>query len=161
MARQESEREDLLREATAFRERVELRSDRSAVGVVFVGFRADGGASFYFGGDPVFHFNSNRELRRAYVDGELLKADKGKLVAMRRTRQQGQVQLTSRTLSTVENEELLAAVERRLDRLRAALRQGDFTVVGQIPPEGNVLQRVWEWLAGISAVFVARSPRAL
>ena len=70
MARDESDREDLLREATALVERIELApADAADDEHIVAGFRRDGALSIYFGADPVYHFNSAGELRRAYCDG--------------------------------------------------------------------------------------------
>ena len=71
-------REDLLREATALVERIELVPHRDrqfdASEPIVVGFRADGALSIFFGDDPVYQFNAAGELRRAYCDGLLFKA---------------------------------------------------------------------------------------
>ena len=91
MARDQSSREDLLREATALVERIELRiagpmsvkHDRDDH--VVVGFRANGSASFFFGEDPVYQFNSAGQLRRAYCGGLLIKAAHGRLVSLQRS----------------------------------------------------------------------------
>ncbi len=84
MARDEQDREDLLREATALVERVELApTDNEAGEHIVIGFRAGGAASVYFGGDTAYHFNSDGELRRAYADGLLYKADIGRLTSTR------------------------------------------------------------------------------
>ena len=53
MARQEQEREDLLREAVALVERIEVQTAREQ-GTVVIGFRRDGAASVYFD-DPDGH----------------------------------------------------------------------------------------------------------
>ena len=74
MARRESDREDLLREATALVERAELTIEGFDEPIV-VGFRRDGSASFFFGADPVYQFNTAFELRRAFVVGLLYKAE--------------------------------------------------------------------------------------
>ncbi len=70
MARDESSREDLLREATALVERIELvphatdpliaASDLFDKHIV-AGFRRDGALSVFFGEDPVYHFNAEGE----------------------------------------------------------------------------------------------------
>ena len=73
MARNQSDREDLLREATALVERAELRISGWSEPVV-VGFRRGGGASLFFGGKEVYQFNAGGELRRAFVAGRLIKA---------------------------------------------------------------------------------------
>ena len=67
MARSEHDAEDLIRDATALTERAEFRLPDAAHPVI-VGFRPDGCASFFFGLDEVFHFNSQANLRRANVD---------------------------------------------------------------------------------------------
>src|SRR5204863_2544475 len=78
MAREESSREDLLREATALVERIELIPNGSTSdGRIVAGFRRNGALSVFFGEDPVYQFNAAGELRRAYTDGKLLKADRG------------------------------------------------------------------------------------
>src|SRR5262245_2457169 len=105
MARQESEREDLLREATALVERIEL-APRSAAGSatahVIAGFRRDGGLSIFFGDDPVYQFNAAGELRRAYCEGKLVKAVGGRLANLSRLRTVGEVQLVRHDLSDAE-----------------------------------------------------------
>lgn len=68
MARDESRREDLLREATAFVERIELvpssSTSKAAETPIVVGFRADGALSVFFGEDPAYQFNAAGELLR-------------------------------------------------------------------------------------------------
>ena len=53
MARLEEDREDILQEATALVERVELEIENLEDPVV-VGFRRDSGPAFFFGADPVY-----------------------------------------------------------------------------------------------------------
>src|SRR5512138_3714273 len=110
MSRHESDREDLLREATALVERVELSVAGMTENVV-AGFRRDGAASFFFGADPVYQFNAAGELRRAFVGGLLYKTDRGKLVEMRRERTAEAVELRSRQLDAVETASFLAQAE--------------------------------------------------
>lgn len=146
MARQESDREDLLREATALVERVELRVAGTAEPIV-VGFRKDGAASVYFGASPVLQFNAAGELRRAFVDGRLLKAERGRLVALTRHRTAGEVALVREALTAAEHEELLAAAQLRLAALLAALEASAFEIVGVVPEQVDVALRVRRWLA--------------
>src|SRR5689334_1384312 len=72
MAREEHQREDLLREATALVERAEIRLPGCEAAIV-VGFRRDGAPSFFFGDDFVVQFNPHHELRRGYWNGRLVK----------------------------------------------------------------------------------------
>lgn len=160
MSRQEADREDLLREATALVERVEILLPGCADSVV-AGFRRDGSASFFFGADPVYQFNSARELRRAFAEGKLLKAEGGQLVALDRQRTEHQVQLVRNLLDTGETAALLDDATRRLDGLAAALVSGTFSIVGQVSPRGDAMERVSEWLASRSVPpRIAKSPHA-
>lgn len=159
MAREEEDREDLLREATALIERVEFRIPHEAETVV-IGFRRIGGASFFFGADPVYQFNADRELRRAYVAGKLLKAERGRLVELTRVRTPDETQLVRRDLDAAETELLLDVMVRRLTQLRDALT-APFTVVGQVPDGVDVAARVRRELAALCGPpKIADSPRA-
>ena len=161
MAREESERENLLRDATAFRERVEFQvTGVDGPQIVFVGFRDEGGASFFFDQDPVFHFNSAGQLRRAFVDDRLLKAEHGELVAMRRVRRGREGELRSRLLNQAATSALFYDIKSRFDALRLALKAGEFDVRGQVAANANVVQRTSRWLENFDVVTVAPSPHA-
>ena len=66
MARNEEDREDLMAEATALAERVELTVPQES-DFVTAGFRRTGHLSLYFGQDPAYHFDEEGRLRRAAV----------------------------------------------------------------------------------------------
>src|SRR5262245_12366974 len=102
MARQESDREDLLREATALVERAELKVAGESEPMT-VGFRRDGSLSVFFGGDAVYQFNTAGELRRAFAGGLLYKAERGRLVELRRERSADEVALVRRELPDEES----------------------------------------------------------
>jgi hypothetical protein len=167
MARDESSREDLLRDATALVERIELRITRSDavphdwVEHIVVGFRANGSASFFFGDDPVYQFNSAGELRRAYVGSLLFKASGGRLVSIERRRQQNEVQLLSRQLADDEQIEFADKMRRWLRDLADALQKGRFEVIGQWPVGADLLNRVRNWLATHDGLPIAATPGAM
>jgi hypothetical protein len=148
MARREQDREDILREATALVERVELEVDGMAEPVV-VGFRRASGPAFFFGADPVYQFNSQGQLRRGYRQGRLLKAEAGRLVELTRERTSSQVILHRHQLDEQQCHEYLAELEGRLAELRAALESNSFRVTGQVPVDADVVGRVVDWLAGM------------
>src|SRR5262245_42412456 len=84
MAREIHEREDLLRDARALVPRAMLRVELDGRMVdVFAGFRGES-LSLFFGGDPVYHFNARGELRRAFVAGQLIKAERRRLIFIER-----------------------------------------------------------------------------
>ena len=169
MAREESEREDLLREATALVERIELLPRTPAADVserllpdapIFAGFRADGAFSVFFEQDPVYQFNDAGELRRAYVGGMLFKASKGRLASLERVRTASEVQLVRRELPDADQASFLQELSMRLESLASLLESGDFDVAGQVPPEIDVLGRVRAWLAANREPTVASRPNA-
>ncbi|MCA9154009.1 MAG: hypothetical protein KDA38_04450 [Planctomycetales bacterium] len=141
MARHESDREDLLREATALVRRIELRFADLTESIV-VGFRRDGAASFFFGFDPVFQFRATGELRRAFRDGLLIKADSGRLVALRRSRTEHESLLLSRELPPDETQALLDDLCNRLNHLHRALVAAEYEIVGQAPHDEPLVEAV-------------------
>lgn len=160
MARQETDREDLLREATALVQRAEFQLPGEAEPFV-AGFRRDGSFSLYCGGDQVVQFNTAAQLRRGYFDGKLLKADKGKLVWLTRERTAEAVILHSRELTTAEVAQTLERSAQLIKRFCAALANGNYTLIGQVPPEENIVPRILAWQAALSLPLqIAPTPNA-
>jgi hypothetical protein len=141
MAREESDREDLLREATALVERVELRAADEPEPIV-AGFRRGGALSLFFGADPVFQFNAAGELRRAFRDGRLLKAERGRLVELTRVRTATETDLRSTELDATATAELLAEMGRRIAGLAKSLADGRSAIVGQVPEGVDIVGRL-------------------
>ena len=146
MARMEEHREDLLREATALAERLELGLPDQADTIV-IGFRRDGSPSFYFGSELVLQFNTLGELRRGYDRGLLFKAVDGRLISLKRERDGQQVVLQSHPLSAHETSEFSERAFRLLEKLHMALRQKTACVGRQIPENAGVANRIEQWLA--------------
>jgi hypothetical protein len=144
MARYESDREDLLREATALVERAEFRLPDQAESLT-IGFRRDGALSLFVGADPVYQFNAAGELRRAYVAGLLYKAEQGQLVELRRERDESGISLIRRTLPAPEQDDLLRVAQSRCDAVVGGLACGELELVGQVPSDGDVAARVVQW----------------
>ncbi|HET6882738.1 MAG TPA: hypothetical protein VFI31_21400 [Pirellulales bacterium] len=146
-------------EATALAERAELRVPAEQEPVV-VGFRRNGAASVFFGAEPAYHFNTAGELRRAYVAGLLYKAERARLVSLRRQRVPGEVQLLRHDLTDEETSAFLAEFVSRLDSLRTAFSSGACRVLRQAPENADVLARIRRWLDSLSPpVAVAATPR--
>ena len=160
MARDAHDREDLLRDAKGLSPRVELTVEPAAGPSItlFAGFRV-AAASLYFGQDEVYHFNDRGELRRAYLADELLKADAGRLVAMRRERSDAEVALVCRPMASTEQQLLLAELAGRLAALGATLAAGDYRTVGQEPADGDAVEQLRGWLRDRQVpLVVANSP---
>jgi hypothetical protein len=160
VARQTSDREDLMREATALVERAELIVPGLAEPVI-AGFRAGGAASFFFGADPVLQFNAAGELRRAYAEGALLKAEAGHLVRLVRERSARETALVREELTDGETERLLEQWQASLAGLQAALAAGQVQVASEVPAGAEVARRVAAWLAARPAqIAIAARPHA-
>ncbi len=157
MARHEAEREDLLRDATAYVERAMLSVPDFAE-EIFVGFRRTGDMSLYVDQDPVYHFNASGQLRRAFWDGTLLKAEHGRLVRLTRERTAGEVHLCRQELSETEAAALCERVRQDLATIRAALAAGSVRITGQVPPQANPLRRFAAWLGEIQDLKIASAP---
>lgn len=169
MARHESNREDLLREATALVERIELlprvagtfTSANVAAGETIVaGFRAVGALSVFFGSDPVYQFNAAGELRRAYWNGLLFKAMRGRLVSLQRVRREHEVQLVRHELTDAEQATFLSKVSACMRELTNSLAANAMEVAGQVPQDADVLGRLQAWLADHQEWPIAARPNA-
>jgi hypothetical protein len=160
MARVTHEREDLLRDARALVPRLQLRFQRTCgtAQTVFAGFRGDA-LSLYVGEDPVYHFDAHGRLRRAFIDDRLIKAARGRLVAMQRVRTEREVVLQSTALDEAAELRLLDALATTLGEFRAALAAGIVVVDGEVPPAANALARLAEWLERHPRPLPAPSPR--
>jgi hypothetical protein len=159
MASQPHDRENLLRDARALVPRAMLRATLNGREVdVFVGFRGDS-LSLYFGGDPVYHFNDRGELRRAYVNGRLIKAEHGRLVTLQRKRSDKETALERQAGGEESDRRLLAKLSEMLDELVAEMIAGRINLIGQVPEGGDAAARLGAWLTQHAIPTVAASPR--
>jgi hypothetical protein len=69
------------------------------------------------------------------------------------------VQLLRRDLSAGDERGFLANVHSELQELAALLKNGQYTIAGQVPPNSDVLTRVQTWLSVHKLVTIADSPR--
>jgi hypothetical protein len=157
MALQEQEREDLLREATALVERVELTCGGAES--IFAGFRRDGAASFFLTPARVYQFNAAGELRRGFLDGRLYKADCGRLFQLTRERSEDSVELIRHEMTAAETAEFVNTAREKLAKLHAALVGESFQLVGQVPATSDVVGRIRHWLSALpEQLTIAHSP---
>lgn len=159
MARELHDREDLLRDARALVPRLTLQMRLAdSLITLFAGFRGEA-LSVYFGDDPVFHFNAQGELRRAFAGGRLFKAHRGRLSELVRKSSADAVTFAAADFDISRQDRFLADLANRLAELRGALESGRFTLVGQEPRDGDALERLRRWLSMHEAIVVAASPR--
>ena len=80
MARRECDREDLFAEVTALSPRVEFRIGGESV---VAGVKRSGNLLIYFRPDFMVGFDVENAVRRAFVDGLLYRAERGRRAAPR------------------------------------------------------------------------------
>jgi hypothetical protein len=164
MARHETDREDLLAEATALRRRVELRVPGEP-GPIVAGERDDGSWSVYFEGDPVYHFDAANRLRRAFVGGALFRTQGTTLARLTRNRTPAATELLRADLTAADLAELLETARNRCETLCCHLASDGVEVLRQVPIGDETLlielrQRIAEWFAsGLALAPAIRGKR--
>jgi hypothetical protein len=129
--------------------------------VVFAGFRDNGAASLYFDQDPVYHFNANKQLRRAFYGGKLLKAEQGQLISLQRQEEADEIALIRTALSPSEQHSFCKIAKQQLGVLQQAVVTGDYRLDGQVQPERGdlALDRLIALLNELDEIPVADSPQ--
>jgi hypothetical protein len=141
MARREADREDLMAEATALRQRVELALEGHAQTIV-AGVRENGNWSLYFGADPVYHYDGTGRLRRAFVAGDLYRSLGNTLARLKRTRTDQAVELDRRDLDAAELESFLSEMSQLLAELKTALESGSAKILRQVPESDDFTSKL-------------------
>ena len=161
MAKQEQDREDLLREG----KQMSLRAEASIDGVVVViGFRSQGQASFYFGADPVFQFNAALELRRVFHQGKRYAAIQGRLCELVRKSQRDRVSFESQDILADVEAVIMRLLDSSLARIRVALEALETPMEGWEIAGGreeDFRNRLTDWMTNIPvSVVIADTPNA-
>jgi hypothetical protein len=149
MAVHESDREDLMREAVALVRRIELQSPDEKESVI-CGFRFNGALSVFFGPDPVYQFDADSRLRRAFVDGLLYRTQGTTLAQLQRQRSEGVTELLRRDLCVDDLNAFLNAMKLRLQRLLCALRSNESVVLKQVPEDRPIVPELIDALGQIT-----------
>ncbi|QDT39305.1 hypothetical protein [Stratiformator vulcanicus] len=121
MAQLESDREELMAEATALVPRVEWMDDSGQR--VVAGLFRDGRLAVYFEADPVYQFDSSGRLRRAFACGRLYRTQGETLAELTRQRGNRSTQLNRRDLNHKETTEFLQDAVSRLNRLHERISE--------------------------------------
>lgn len=145
MSRHEADREDLMRDATALCERVELRLACRAEPVV-AGWHRDGRCSIYVGPDPVFHFDAEGRLRRSFSAGDLYRSQGHTLARLRRARSEDSSNLERHDLTPDELEAFLTEMRTRLEELHQELHADQVTVLRETPLGADLSGRLRDFL---------------
>ncbi len=141
MARNEADREDLIREAVALTERVELFVPGFEE-LITIGFRSNGAMSIFVGQDPVYQFDSSGRLRRAFVDGFLFRSQHSGLARLERVRTESEVQLQRYDLSPQECDEFRLKMLATLQQIAQPVQQRIVHISRSVPPAADLLPKM-------------------
>lgn len=148
MSRNESDREDLMREAVALVERAELRVPGFDE-LITVGFRSNSALSLFIGQDPVYQFDPAGRLRRAFVDGFLFRSQHETLARLERVRTDTATQLHRYDLNAEELIHFRQAMTGTLQEINLQLRKHAITVNRAVPEHCEFLPRIQAALASV------------
>ena len=138
MARNEADREDLMREAVALTERVELFVPGFEE-LITIGFRSNSAMSIFVGQDPVYQFDPSGRLRRAFVGGFLFRSQHSALARLERVRNESEVQLLRYDLSPSECAAFQQVMKDTLHRILSQLQEKTVRVERGVPERTNLL----------------------
>lgn len=149
MSRQESDKEDLMAEATALVERAEFAraSDTSTHPgwtVVTAGFRSDHSLSLYFDQDPFYQFDSAGRLRRSYEAGFLFRSTGDTLARLQRTRTEARTTLLRHDLSADELRDFRDRMRLNLTNFFDRLSANSLSLLRVVPTNGDIKGRLIE-----------------
>jgi len=145
MAVHESDREDLMKEATALRRRCEL-SLPADNNTVIAGFRENGRFSLFFGADPAFHFDAVGRLRRGFCRGDLYRTQGETLARLTRHREAGKSLLSRHDLTREELATFLETMDQRLSHLHDCLQGDCVEIIQQIPAAPTLIPDIMDAL---------------
>ena len=151
MSREEADREDLMEEAVQLIHRLQIViADRPDP--VIAGRRATGAWSFYFGAEPVYQFDVEGRLRRAYIDGHLYRSQGTTVARLARSRTATETTLQRHDLTPDELQEMQTRCRNDLTELRNALWEDRFEIsryVGfDLSPRSAVSDALYTILTG-------------
>lgn len=140
MARNEADREDLMREAVALTERAELKVPGFDE-LITIGFRSNDAMSIFVGQDPVYQFDPSGRLRRAFVGGFLFRSQHSGLARLERKRSESEVQLLRSDLSPEECSAFQANIQNTLGGILRSLQSKTVVVHRSVPETADILSK--------------------
>lgn len=126
-----------MREATALKRRVSFRVAGLPEPIV-AGFRSNDYFSVFFDQDPVYQFDNEGRLRRAYRNGLLYRTQGSTLAQLQRVRTAEQTTLKRSDLEPAELREFLAQMTAFIQGLWDAVRNGTAEIQQQIPDNQDI-----------------------
>ena len=148
MARNEQDREDLMKEATALVRRMEFSVNQQEE-TIFAGYKRNGSLSIYLHPDLVYHFDDQCRLRRAFIAPYLYRTEGDSLTRLERVRtettsQLAAVKLRPENLSLFQKEMI-----DHLEKLKIAFTANQVNIHQQIPEDVNLIQELTESIEAV------------
>jgi len=143
VARNESDKEDLIRDASALVERAEIACEGFEE-LITIGFFADGRCSIYFAQDPFYQFDSQGRLRRAYQAGFLYRSQHSTLSRIDRRRDvksDGDTQrvvLQRADLSAPDLQKFRCRMRGLIERFYQQIEANEFQVLRAVTSDGGL-----------------------
>lgn len=157
MARQSSDREDLMAEAVALLPRIALRVSNLPSEII-AGRRVDGRWSIFMDGDPVYQFDSEHRLRRAFVNDSLYRSQGTTLARLTRQQTAQESVLLRHDLTADELSDFFHHMRRNLQIVFEALSHGTAEVINRIPEDSDYLAELTQNLQNVLQGGDALSP---
>ncbi|TWT97518.1 hypothetical protein [Neorhodopirellula pilleata] len=158
MAKREADREDLFAEGVNLPQRGRLTGPNSQQWII--GWRCEDAMSLFVEQDPVFHFNTRGELRRAYVEGRKLAAEDGRLCELVRSDDtSSKLSLFRQILDPSQTNQVQVAIKQSLAEIRDHWFGEDIglEVIGLSADDFR--DKFFKWLAAHPGPYpIAKSP---
>ncbi len=138
-----------MREATALRRRASFVVESLPEPIV-AGFRVDGSFSVFFDQDPVYQFDNQGRLRRAYRDGLLYRTQGSTLAQLTRVRTAERTELHRQDLDSGGLRHFIKEMREFLTTFHNALESKSAEMLEEIPTQENVANDI---IAAVSLVL--------
>jgi hypothetical protein len=167
MARVETDKEDLMVEATALVVRAEFSRETHSVDdtawrIVTVGFRKDDSFSVYFEQDPFYQFDADGLLRRSFEGGLLFRTQATTLAQLRRDKTGEQTTLSRMDLSVDALEDFRGRMIHHLEDLQKGFADQTLTMLRCVSDDRDMQSRATCFLETVlahGAAFLAPAIR--
>lgn len=138
MARNSEDREDLMAEVVTLSPRVEFQLPDSLQTIV-AGRRVDGRWSVFLGGDPVYHFDAQNRLRRAFMYGLLYRSQGATLARLVRQESEQETVLLRHDLNPDGLDRFLSMMCENLRPIVEAAESDQLEILSRVPPDVDYL----------------------
>ena len=156
MARTETDKEDLMVEATALVARAEFCREMNAAHktmwrIATVGFRKDGSCTVYFEQDPFYQFDVDGLLRRSFDRGLLFRTQSTTLAQLQRDRTDDRTTLSRVDLSTSALKDFQRRMRIHLEELQNGFEAGALKMLRCVSDDSDMPDRTTCFLDTILA----------